>query len=146
MTWGQILALVFAAIGLLTASVAAIRYRITPTHLEITWLLFTLRRVRLDDVRYVSTKRSLWSEKWYNTWRVRNRRLTLHRRNGLVKTVTISPKNPFVFKAELDRAMGRTTQPSDVTCLPQSYPTAATAAFHLQEKHSQSAQRSTVIA
>src|SRR5712672_2708057 len=125
MTWGMVLALVFAVIGLLAGSGTAIRYRITPTHLEVTWLIFTLRRIRLDDIRYVSTKRSFWSEKLYNTWRVRNRRLTLHRRSGLIKTVSISPKNPFVFKAELDRAMGRTTNVAEIEVLPQIYPTAA---------------------
>ena len=137
MTWGIVLPLIFAAIGLLAASGAAIRYRITPTHLEVTWLIFTLRRFRLDDIRYVSTKRSFWSEKWYNTCRVRNRRLTLHRRSGLVKTVSISPKNPFVFKAELDRAMGRTTNATEIELLPQIYPTAGhSGVLGLEEKQS----------
>jgi|SRR6266850_2289154 len=99
----------FGSLIALGASGAAIRYRITPTHLEVNWLLLTLRRFRLDDIKYVSTKRSLWAEKWYNTWRVRNRRITLHRRSGLFRVVAISPKNPFVFKAELDRAIDRAT-------------------------------------
>ena len=137
MTRGMILALIFGAIGLLAASGAAIRYRITSTHLEVTWLIFTLRRFRLDDIRYVSTKRSRWSEKWYNTWRVRNRRLTLHRRSGLIKTVSISPKNPFVFKAELDRAMGRPANSAEIDLLPQIYPSAAhSGELRLQERHS----------
>src|SRR6476659_7027898 len=101
--------IVFGILIVLGASGAAIRYRITPTHLEVNWLLFTLRRFRLEDIKYVSTKRSLWAEKWYNTWRVRNRRITLHRRSGLFRVVAISPKNPFVFKAELDRAIERAT-------------------------------------
>src|SRR2546423_8604903 len=126
MTRGLLLPLIFGVSGLLAVcSGAAIGYRITATHLEVTWLIFTLRRFRLDDIRYVSTKRSFWSEKWYNTWRVRNRRLTLHRKSGLIKTVSISPKNPFVFKAELDRAMGRTTNLFEPDLLPQIYPTAA---------------------
>jgi len=131
------MALIFGGIGLLAASGAAIRYRITPTHLEVTWLIFTLRRIRLEDIRYVSTKRSFWSEKWYNTWRVRNRRLTVHRRSGLIKTVSISPKNPFVFKAELDRAMGRTINIAELDLLPQIYRTAPdSGVLRLQEKHS----------
>ncbi len=137
MTREIILPLILAAIGLLAASGAAIRYRITPTHLEVTWLIFTLRRFRLDDIRYVSTRRSFWSEKWYNTWRVRNRRLTLHRRSGLMKIVSISPKNPFVFKAELDRAMGRTTNAAEIELLPQVHPTADhSGVLGLEEKHS----------
>src|SRR5439155_21669044 len=136
MTWGMVLALIFGVIGLLAASGAAIRYRITPTHLEVTWLIFTLRRFRLDDVRYVSTRRSFWAEKWYNTWRVRNRRLTLRRKSGLIKTVSISPKNPFVFKAELDRAMGRPTNIAEIDLLPQIYRSAAdVGVLRLEEKH-----------
>jgi hypothetical protein len=100
-------ALVFGALALLGATGAAIRYEITLTHLEVRWFFATLRRFRLDEIKHVSTKGSLWAEKWYNTWRVRNRRLTLHRRRGLFKLVAISPKNPFVFKAELDRAIER---------------------------------------
>jgi hypothetical protein len=99
------LVLVFGVLAVLGASGSAIRYRITPTHLEVNWLIFTLRRFRLQDIKYVSTKRSFWAEKWYNTWRVQNRRLTLHRRSGLFRVAAISPKNPFVFKAELDRAI-----------------------------------------
>src|SRR4051812_28627101 len=111
--------IVFGILIVLGASGAAIRYRITPTHLEINWLLFTLRRFRLGDIKYVSTKRCLWAEKWYNTWRVRNRRITLHRRSGLFRVVAISPKNPFVFKAELDRAIeeangGAAQRPTDL--------------------------------
>ena len=136
MTWGLILALIFAGMGLLAASCAAIRYRITATHLQVRWLIFTLRRFRLDDIRYVSTRRSAWAEKWYNTWRVRNRRLTLRRKSGLIKTVSISPKNPFVFKAELDRAMGRPTNAAEIELLPQIYRSAADiGALRLEEKH-----------
>ena len=54
-----------------------------------------------------------------------------------MKTISISPKNPFVFKAELDRAMGRTTGIADVEVLPQVYPNAQNSVlFHLEEKHS----------
>jgi hypothetical protein len=107
MTWIGVVALIFSGLAVLAATGSAIRYEITSTHLEIRWLFATLRRFRLDDIKHVSTKGSLWAEKWYNTWRVRNRRLTLHRRTGLFKLVAISPKNPFVFKAELNRAIER---------------------------------------
>jgi len=54
-----------------------------------------------------------------------------------MKTISISPKNPFVFKAELDRAMGRTTGLADVEVLPQVYPSAHNSELlHLEEKHS----------
>jgi len=92
---------------LLVASTAAIRYRIFDGCVKITWLLFTLRRIPLDDIKYVSTKPVWYAEKWYNTAVLRHRRLTIYRKDGLSRPISISPRNPFVFKAELDQAMAR---------------------------------------
>src|SRR5204862_531876 len=59
---------------------------------------------RLEDIKYLSTKIGPWTEKWYNTSRPHNRLLVLHRRSGWFKYFAISPKSPYVLKAELDRA------------------------------------------
>jgi len=93
------------ALGLLSAF--AIRYRISEGYLEVTWFVLTLRRIRLDEIKYVSTKPVWYSEKWHNTVWPRNRRLIIYRRNAMQRPVSISPKNPFVFKGELDQAIGR---------------------------------------
>src|SRR5437868_10901174 len=86
---------------------SAIRYRICDNILEITWLFLTLRRIRIEEIKYISTKPVWYSEKWHNTLRVRNRRLVIYRGDGLKRPISISPRNPFVFKAELDQAIAR---------------------------------------
>jgi len=88
-------------------SALALRYRISDGFLEITWFFLTLRRIALDEIKYISTKPVWYSEKWHNTILLRNRRLIIYRRNGLQRPISISPKNPFVFKGELDQAIAR---------------------------------------
>ena len=86
---------------------AFLRYCITESHLEIRWLFVPLRRIRLREIRFVSTKPVWYAEKWYNTFRLRGRRLIIYRRNGQFRPIAISPAAPFVFKAELDAAVER---------------------------------------
>ena len=98
----------FASIFLASICAAsAIRYRICNDALEIIWLFLTVRRIRMDEIKYISTKPVWYSEKWHNTVRVRNRRLVIYRRDALKRPVSISPRNPFVFSAELDHAIAR---------------------------------------
>jgi hypothetical protein len=89
---------------LLLWSTTRINYHITARHLQVTWLGLPVRRIRLDDIKYISTKPSVWGEKWFNTLRVGNRLLVIHRRSGWFRHFLISPKNPFVFKTELYEA------------------------------------------
>jgi hypothetical protein len=91
-------------VGLMMASVKLLNYRVTARHLKVTWCGIPVRRIRLDDIKYISTKPGKWTEKWYNTSRPRNRLLVMHRRSGWFKDFAISPRSPYVFKAELDRA------------------------------------------
>src|SRR5438477_9031391 len=92
-------------LALLVGSIFTIRYRITRRYLKIVWLwLIPIRLIRLSNIKYVSPKPVFWAEKWYNTFNVRNRWMVITKRRGLFKEVVISPRNPFVFKAELDRA------------------------------------------
>ena len=93
-----------AFVALMMASIKLINYKVTARHLKVTWCGIPVRRVRIDDIRYVSTKPGKWAEKWYNTARLRNRLLVLHRRSGWFKDFAITPRSPYVFKAELDRA------------------------------------------
>ncbi len=89
---------------LLLWSTTRINYHITARHLQVTWLGLPVRRIRLDDIKYISTKPCVWGEKWFNTLRVGNRLLVIHRRSGWFRNFLISPKNPFVFKTELYEA------------------------------------------
>ena len=92
-----------AIIGLLL-SVKTVRYRIGSKFLVISWLGLPIRWIRLSTIAHVTPERFAWSERWFNTFRVRHRVLTIHRKHGLVRKVCISPSNRFVFRAELNRA------------------------------------------
>jgi len=86
-------------------SIFTIRYRITRRHLKITWLWFIpIRFLALDNIRYLSPKRVRWAEKYYSTFNPRARWLVITKRRGWIKNVVITPPNPFVFKAEIERA------------------------------------------
>lgn len=108
---------------LLIWSGKTINYSVTPTHLRITWLGIPVRRIRLGDIRHISTKSVFWAEKWYNTLAPGSRLLAIHRRGGLFfKVVIITPERAFVFKNELECA-----QKDLVTAVPESpTPTAQT--------------------
>ena|SRR5437773_6085287 len=93
-----------AFVALTMSSIKLLNYKVTARHLKVTWCGIPVRRVRLEDIKYISTKIGPWTEKWYNTSRPHNRLLVLHRRSGWFKYFAISPKSPYVFKAELDRA------------------------------------------
>ena len=85
-------------------SVTTIQYYITPRFLKITWMGIPIRWVRLTSIRQLTPKSALWAERWCNTFRPANRLLAVHRRRGLFKTLLISPRNPYVFRADLYRA------------------------------------------
>ena len=101
LAWSGIGLAVFA---LLLASVKTIRYRITRKFLIITWLGLPVRCFRLANIAHVTPETFRWAEHWYNAFRVRHRALTIHRRTGLLHRICISPKNRFVFRADLNRA------------------------------------------
>ena len=91
-------------VALMMGSIKLLNYKVTARHLVVTWCGIPVRRIRLDDIKFISTKPGKWAEKWYNTARTRNRLLVMHRRSGWFKDFAISPRSPYVFKAELDRA------------------------------------------
>jgi hypothetical protein len=64
--------------------------------------------MRLKNIAHVGFNYVPWAELWVSTLRVGNRRLVIHKRFGLLfKHVIITPRNHFVFKAEMDRALKR---------------------------------------
>ncbi len=96
-----------ALIGLYVLAKSRIDYRVSERHLQVTFLGIPIRWIRLEHIKYVSTRKSGWSESWQNTFKPGTRLLVIRRRHGLFKNLVITPKNPFVFKAELDRARKR---------------------------------------
>lgn len=92
-------------LGAFSAAVMAnINYRISLAYLEITLLGITVRRIRLDDIRAISTKRVFWAECWPNTLLARDRHLLIQRNSGWLKNLVISPPYRFVFRSELAEA------------------------------------------
>ena len=111
---------VFSALGLLllvfgfTWLVTFVRYCITARHFKVTLFGLCLRRVRLEDIESVSKRRPTGlAENWWNTLHPSHRTLVIRRHRGLLRNLVITPKNRYVFKTNLERAMQLQTAPSD---------------------------------
>lgn len=103
-----LLLLVFFAVWLMTR----IRYRITPDRLQVTLFGLPVRQMPLTDIESIGKRRTGgWSELWYNTTRPSHRRLIIRRSRGLFRSWCISPRNRYVFKADLERAIARKGAP-----------------------------------
>ena len=100
----------FIAITIALSLCREINYRITSGYLEIRLFGIRLRRLALADIRYISKHRSYWGEVWWNTLWPSKRILVIRRRSGWCKNFIITPENRYVFKAELKRAMDRTSE------------------------------------
>jgi hypothetical protein len=115
---------VFCALGVLVASfvfvwlVTRIRYRIGSRHVKVLLFGIPFRRLAIADIDSVSKRRGDGlSEHWPSTFRPKHRVLVLRRRRGLLRNFVITPKNRYVFKTDLERAMrrvnGTSNQPPD---------------------------------
>jgi len=91
--------------GLLGLLASQLRYVLTGHHLKVTLFGLCLRRIRLADIETVSKRQAHWAEKWYNTLKPAHRILVIRRRRGCFKDFIITPKNRYVFKAELEQAL-----------------------------------------
>ena len=96
-----------ASAGLLGALALQLRYVLTGRHLKVTLFGLCLRRIRLADIESVSKRQSLWAEKWFNTLKPAHRMLVIRRRRGWLKDFIITPKNRYVFKAEIEQALAK---------------------------------------
>jgi hypothetical protein len=105
---------VFSALGALVAALifawamTRIRYRVGSRHLKVVLFGIRLRRVALDSIESVSKRAGDgWTERWWSTLKPKHRLLIIRRRRGLVRNFAVTPKNRYVFKADLERAMQR---------------------------------------
>jgi len=96
-----------ASAGLLGALALQLRYVLTGRHLKVTLFGLCLRRIRLADIESVSKRQSHWAEKWVNTLKPAHRMLVIRRRRGWLKEFIITPKNRYVFKAEIEQALAK---------------------------------------
>ena len=92
-------------IFLLPWLISRIGYRLTTRALEITFFGFCLRRIPLDDIRYISKHRSERPENWANTLFPRKRILIIRRRHPKARDAVITPEHRYVFKAAVEQAM-----------------------------------------
>ena len=105
---------VFCALGVLIATlvfvwlVKRIRYRIGSRHVKVILFGLPIRRMAIDNIESVSKRRTDgWAEHWWCTFRPKHRLLVLRRQRGLIRNFVITPKNRYVFKTDLERAMRR---------------------------------------
>lgn len=88
--------------------VTQLHYRIGSRHLKVLLFKFTIRRIDLTDIKHISKRRpSKLGEYWCNTFKLNHRMLTIQRRSGLRKYFVISPRNRYVFLADLKNAIKR---------------------------------------
>ena len=90
-----------AVAALVLWMLSLIRYTVSAPFLKITWCGLVLRRIRLDDIKFISTKPVLCAERWCNTVHTANRLLVIHRHSGWCRNLIITPRNRFVLRAEL---------------------------------------------
>lgn len=92
-----------------------IRYRISPTHLQVLLFGFPFRQIKLSDIRTVSKRRPPgFSEAWPNAIHPSHRTLVIRRSRGWPRNFVITPRNRYVFKADLERAMALCRNPEGI--------------------------------
>ena len=92
-------AAVMASLAVWAASF--LRYAVEPPYLKINWLGLTLRRIRLDDIKGISTRPVWFAERWRNTFHSADRRLVIRRRTGWCRNFVITPRHRYMFRAEM---------------------------------------------
>jgi hypothetical protein len=113
---------VFSALGVLVGILlfiwlmTRIRYRIGSRHVKVLLFGVCVRRIKLASIESVSKRRGPgWTERWWSTPRPKHRALVLRRSRGLCRNFEITPKNRYIFRAGLERALrrsGRELEPS----------------------------------
>src|SRR5205085_1966193 len=98
----------FAFVVLVLWMMTKLQYRIGGQHLKILLFGVALRKIPLGDIKRVSKRRpSRAAEYWYNTLQPSHRLLAIQRNSGLRKYVVISPRNRYIFLADLQKAIQR---------------------------------------
>jgi hypothetical protein len=91
-----------------------IEYRIGRTHLKVVLFGVPLRRIVLKEITSVSKREPRrMAENWCNTLKKSHRLITIQRSRGLRKYICITPRNRYVFLADLKNAVRRANPDSD---------------------------------
>jgi hypothetical protein len=105
---------VVVVIALLIWCMLQMHYRIGSKYLKIVLFGLTIRRIRLDQIGYISkrTPKGI-AEYWHNCFKSNHRVLTIERTRGLRKYVSITPRNRYIFLADLKSAIRRVNPQAD---------------------------------
>jgi hypothetical protein len=105
---------VFSALAVMVSAmvfwwtVSRIRYRIGSKHVRVNLFGVTIRRISIESIESVSKRRGNGlAEHWWSTFKPKHRMLVLRRWRGICRDFVITPKNRYVFKTDLERAMRR---------------------------------------
>lgn len=105
---------VFAALGLFLFAFVVIwltghvRYQIRSRYLKIGVFGIRLRRIPFSNIHYVTKRRPVGlTEYWWSTIRPRHRTIVIRLKKGWRRNIVLTPRNRYVFKADLERAMRR---------------------------------------
>ncbi len=113
-TWLTIEIAVFGALALLVGLLVArglmtrIRYRVGSRHVKVLLFGLCIRRVALKNIESVSKRPGEgWAERWCCTLRPKHRMLVIRKKRGVFKNFIITPKNRYVFRSNIERALRR---------------------------------------
>jgi hypothetical protein len=85
-----------------------VRYRIGGRQLKILIFGLPLRRIPFEEIVNVSKRPGKgFTEHWHTCFKSNHRVLTIQRSRGLRKYISITPKNRYVFMADLKSAVKR---------------------------------------
>ncbi|MBX3747721.1 MAG: hypothetical protein KF833_20630 [Verrucomicrobiae bacterium] len=83
------------------------RYRLSRHEFEILFCGVVLRRVYLKDIDEVFLGGRFPTEFWPSRWLFRSARLTLRKKRGLIRHVTVTPHDAEQLRINLCYALGR---------------------------------------
>lgn len=111
-------AFVFISLGFLIYVIVCywvatqVRYRVSRHCVRILLFGVCLRRLDFEEIESVSKRRPEgWTENWSNTFQSSHRVLVLRRRKGLRRCIIITPKNRYILKAAIEKAIQRGASP-----------------------------------
>jgi hypothetical protein len=78
----------------------SVSYRVGRKHLKILVAGVPVRRVRLDNIRNIHTRKVRCLERWHNMlFPTADRLVVIEKRRGLLKRILITPEQRYVFKS-----------------------------------------------
>ena len=90
-----------------------LRYRVTSRSFRISLFGLRLRRVPLEQIEKITTKKPRgWVANWSNTLRLAHRILVIRLKHPKRRDILFTPPNRYAFKTELEEAIQRSASGS----------------------------------